>query len=269
MSASMALNALRAREVLYRNVRDFFLSQQFSSPKIVEIETALFSAHELPPQSTVLPIKAMQQRMASGSGAVFQISKQYREEMIDRRHHTEFTVLHWSQPDWTLDQILLNLDAFLQAIFSGEFEPERRTFRQSFIQRLGFDPDVLSATDLWQEARRLGLNASLGENRLAWLKLMFVHFIEPTLGIDIPLYLTDLPSQWRDTLHDGEVRLNSHVDIFIDGIKVGSVLSEIFELSKQSQQNCIYQHVIFGSDRLLMIILETRKIEKVMSVLGS
>lgn len=243
MSASVSFDAASARTLLYRNVRAFFSSQ-----KAAEVETSLFplnvSALELP---------------------TFQISKLRRDEAVDRRHRSEFSVLQWSQPDWSKDQVSLDVDAFLQAIFAGEFEPERRTFRQAFIQRLGFDPDELSAAELRQEARRLGLNVPLGEDRLAWLKLMFVHFIEPTLGIDIPLYLNDLPSQWRDAKHDGESRINSIVDVFIDGIKVGSVLSKAQDLFDDAQHKKAALSIVFGLDRLLMIILETRQIENVMS----
>lgn len=243
MSASVSLDAASARALLYRNVREFCLSQ-----KGVEVETSLF------------PLS----RSALESSA-FQISQHRRDEPTDRRHRREFSVLQWRQPDWTSDQVLLDLDAFLQAIFAGEFQPERRTFRQAFIQRLGFDPDVLSAAELRQEARRLGLNFSLGEDRLAWLKLMFVHFIEPTLGVDIPLYLIDLPSQWRDTKYDGGSTMHSNVDIFIDGIKVGSVLSEAQDLFDDAHQKKAALSIVFGLDRLLMIILETRQIENVMS----
>ena len=245
MSVLMSMDATRAREALTANIRTFFASQQ-----IIEIETSLLLFGISAPKSSV-----------------FQISKQFREETKDRRHCHEFSVLQWSQPDWVKDQVLLDLDSFLMAIFAGEFEPECRTFRQAFIQRLGFDHDALSTADLRQEARRLGLNVSLGEDRLAWLKLMFVHFIEPTLGTDIPLYLIDLPSEWRDTEFDGELEFDSHIDIYIDGIKVGSVLGETSNLSEQTQQHRVYQHIVFGVERLLMIILETRQIEKVKSVL--
>ena len=247
MSSSRSSNALHARELLYRNVRGFFSTQQFEGQQIVELEGSLFPFN-----------------MPAHQSACFQISKQIHHEPTDRRHCHEFTVLQWSQLDWTNEQVLSDVDSFLMAIFSGDFEPERRTFRQAFIQRLGFDPDELSAADLRQEARRLGLNVSLGEDRLAWLKLMFIHFIEPTLGIDIPLYLTDLPSQWRrDTANHDDRTINSTVDIYIDGIKVGSVLSVEGNLIVDQQPKSRTMNIVFGLDRLLMIILETRQIEKV------
>lgn len=239
MSASISRDSASARETLYRNVREFLSSQN-----IAEVETVL-----LP-----LNISALESSM-------FQIGQLHRDEATDRRHRNEFSVLQWSHSNCTPEQVLSNVDSFLMAIFSGEFEPERRTIRQAFIQRLGFDPEELAAADLRQEARRLGLNVSLGEDRLAWLKLMFVHFIEPTLGIDMPLYLTDLPSGWRDTKYDVEVTLNSNVDVFIDGIKVGSVLTDA-----QNALELPQRHIVFGLDRLLMVILETRQIDKVVSI---
>jgi len=244
MSGSVSFDAASARALLYKNAREFFSLQ-----KIFEVETSLFP----------LNVSALK-------SPVFQISKHYRDELIDRRHRTDFSVLQWSQSNWTNEQVLSNIDTFLMAIFSGEFEPERRSFRQAFIQRLGFDPEELTAADLRQEARRLGLNVALGDDRLAWLKLMFVHFIEPTLGIDIPLFLTDLPSEWRDMKFDGNEKFNSTVDVYIDGIKVGSVLSK--DQLSQGEQKTQYPvfNIVFGLDRLLMIILETRQIDKVMSV---
>ncbi len=229
--SALVSDAASARDVLYKNIRAFFRSQQIS-----EVESSLFPLN-----------------ITASQTSIFSISQQNRDEVIDRRHVVKFSVLQWVQQDLSKAQTLLGIDTFLQAIFSGEFEPEQRTFRQAFIQRLGFDPDELSTTELRQEARRLGLNVSLGEDRLAWLKLMFLHFIEPTLGIDVPLYLTDLSDQWRDNQYDGYMPARSVTDIFIDGIKVGSVLS-------QSQQF----NVVFGLDRLLMIILETRQISKVL-----
>lgn len=232
MSGLASIDVTSARTFLYKNVREFFASQN-----IAEVEDISFPLNSSAQQSSA-----------------FQISKISRDEAIDRRHCKEFSVLQWTQLTSENEQVLSDVDAFLQAIFAGEFEPERRTFRQAFIQRLGFDPDELSIADLRQEARRLGLNVSLGEDRLVWLKLMFVNFIEPTLGIDIPLYLTDLPNGWRDTKYDGEATITSCVDVYIDGIKVGSVVDGDNTLT-----------VVFGLDRLLMIILETRQIDKVMS----
>lgn len=232
MSGSHELDVANARAVLYKNIRAFFSSQE-----TVEVEDALF------------PLS-----IADHQKPIFQISPQSRDDVVDRRHVKTFTMLQWTQSDWSQDQVLLDVDTFLQAIFAGEFEPERQTFRQAFIQRLGFDPEALSAAELRQEARRLGLNASLGEDRLAWLKHMFVHFVEPTLGIDVPLYLTDLPDEWRNAVDEEDIVLQSYADVFIDGIKVGSALSQRQQLS-----------VVFGLERLLMIILEKRQIGKVLS----
>jgi lysyl-tRNA synthetase class 2 len=270
MSTSMSLEALRARARLYQNFREFFKSRamlELETPVLPDIDAITLGQPSALGKTYELPLPAMQEMVNNGSGAIYQIYKQYRADIVDRRHRSEFSVLQWSQSEWSDAGILLDLTAALHAIFSGEFEPEQRTFQQAFIQRLGFDPDALSIDELRLQAQRLGLRASLGDDRQAWLKLMFIHFIEPTLGIDVPLYLTALPPTWRHEHDDSrQPSASSHTDIYIDGIKVGSVLQTISEnenLKEDSVKTNL--NIVFGLDRLLMIVLETRQISKVMS----
>jgi lysyl-tRNA synthetase class 2 len=268
----MSSEALHARALLYQNFREFFKSRQVCEVEATIHENlATISLGQQPKfvSPDDLPLQAMQDLVDNSSGAIYQIYKLCRADIIDRRHRTEFSVLQWSQPDWSDEGIFFDLTAALHAVFSGEFEPEQRSFQQAFIQRLGIDPDALSIAELRQQAQRLGLRASLGDDRQAWLKLMFIHFIEPTLGIDIPLYLTLLPPTWRHERGDSrQFFASSHTDIYIDGIKVGSILESI---SKDSnlKNGCIKNNldIVFGLDRLLMIVLETRQIDKVMSIM--
>ncbi len=286
MSHVVSLDALRARALLYQNLRAFFQSRQ-----VMEVETPLLSNlikissnpndKIMQPISHDLPIAAMQALLDEGSGAIYQISKQFRHEEIDRRHRTEFSIVQWSQLGWSVQHVLIELTALLGALFAGEFEPEQRTFEQAFIQRLGFNPEERSAEGLRQEARRLGLNVSLGNDRQGWLKLMFTHFIEPTLGIDVPLYLTELPLAWRDNSDvSSQQKAVSHVDVYIDGIKVGSVLESVARHHQSehgnskkdkpmSISNSANLNIIFGLDRLLMIVLETRQINKLFTMVES
>jgi elongation factor P--(R)-beta-lysine ligase len=283
---TVSLDALRARALLYQNLRAFFQSRQ-----VIEVETPLLSSlmkmssnsydRNTQPIFCDLPIPAMQTLLNAGSGAIYQIAKQFRYEEIDRRHQAEFSIVQWSQLGWSVQEVLIELTALLGALFDGEFEPEQRTFQQAFVQRLGFNPDERSVEDLRQEARRLGLNASLGDDRQAWLKLMFVNFIEPTLGIDVPLYLTELPRTWRDHGDaSSQYAAVSRMDVYIDGIKVGSVLESVAMHHQSAHDESEYDNsisqshspnlnIVFGLDRLLMIVLETRQIKKVFTMVES
>ncbi len=275
MSYAVSLNALRARALLYQNLRAFFQLRQVTeveTPLLLNTTIMVSDKHDTDTQlnSCGLPIPAMQALLNEGSGAIYQMSKQFRHEEIDRRHQTEFAILQWSQLGWSVQHVLIELTAVLSALFAGEFEPEQRTFQQAFIQRLGFNPDERSAEGLRQEARRLGLNVSLGDDRQVWLKLMFTHFIEPTLGIDVPLYLTELPLTWRNNSDaSSQQKAVSHVDVYIDGIKVGSVLESVSVDDKlETLANPPNLNIVFGLDRLLMIVLETRQVNKVLTIVA-
>ncbi|WP_410211820.1 hypothetical protein [Aquirhabdus sp.] len=241
---TVSLGAMHARAILCANLRDFFRVRQ-----IVEVDTAMdISAHDGQP----IALSAMQHLLEAGSGAIYQISKVLRNDVLDRRHLAEFSVLHWCQPEWDSTQALTDITAMFGAIFSGDVEPEQRTYRQAFISRLGFDCADLSVIELRQQARRLGLNVSLGEDRQAWLDVMFTHFIEPTLGLEMPVFL----------LYEAAVNSLKRADVYIDGIKVGSVNTA----NRTPQSDLQYVSVSLGLDRLLMIMLETRLIAKTLSV---
>ncbi len=249
MSTVISLDAMQARAILYANLRDFFKSRQ-----VGEVETAAdrYSSDE---QSTA--VAAMQTLLEAGGGAVYQISKAFRDDVLDRRHLSEFSVMYWCQPAWSLEQALLDLTALFGAIFSGEIEPERRSYRQAFMSRLGFDPIDLSATELRQQARRLGLSQSFGDDRQGWLDTLFAHFIEPTLGLEMPLFMLDPLS--HEHLAGQPIKLS---DIYIDGIKVGSVSA----LGSIAIEDLPQISISLGIDRLLMIMLETRQIAKTLAV---
>ena len=206
--------------------------------------------------------RAMQELVDAGSGAIYQIGKVFRADPLDRRHQREFSLLQWCAPAWSLDQVMQDLTVLFGALFAGDVLPEVRSYAQAFRQRLDFDPTMLSVADLRLQARRLGLTMSLGDDRAAWLDLLFHHFIEPTLGIESPLYLSELDTESTDA--DQQRLGRSCLHIYMEGIKVGSVLRHMRPNELGLAANPCYS-IILGLDRLLMIMMESRRICQVLS----
>ena len=261
MSAELSLVALRARALLNHNLREFFVQRQ-----ILEVETPVLSSSN----PTMVPValqqamflqpiysRAMQDLIRADSGAIYQLGKAFRADTIDRRHQYEFSLLQWCEPIWSLDQIQQDLTSLFGAIFAGDVLPEVRSYAQAFQLRLGFDPTTLSAADLRIQARRLGLTMTLGDDRQAWLDLIFSHFIEPTLGIEAPLYLTELSLSVPEA--EPSIYGQPLIDVYMEGIKVGSVLCH-----SHTDMGVTYS-IALGIDRLLMVMMESRRITQVYS----
>lgn len=267
MSAGVSLSALQARALLNHNLRDFFRER-----KVLEVETQALSARYESPlvvmqdqQKLYLQpnhSRAMQDLISAGSGAIYQIAKAFCSKSLDRRHQREFTLLQWSQPDWQPDQVIEDVTSLFGAIFAGDVLPEIRSYAAAFYQRLGFDPSLLTANELRLQARRLGLSPLLGDDRIAWMDLLFSHFIEPTLGIEAPLYLSELVVELVDT--DQMLLGQPFVEIYMEGIKVGSILQHVAIVEPITRYS-----IVLGLDRLLMVMMETRRISQVYGLLES
>ena len=98
------LDTLRLRASLYKQIRQFF-----SDREVLEVETPTFSAACVPDQHIepfhseyhgpnpkrlflhTSPEIAMKRLLAAGSGAIFQITKVFRDEEAGRWHNPEFT----------------------------------------------------------------------------------------------------------------------------------------------------------------------------------
>lgn len=301
--------ALAARARLYAQIRQFFTERD-----VLEVETPIWSQAavtdlhlaSVPAQVQLegrnvqgylhtSPEFAMKRLVAAGYGSIFQICKVFRDAERGRRHNVEFSMLEWYRPEWTLDALMQELTDLLSVIFAQPVEPELRSYREAFLARVQLDPITASVKQLKDRARDLGLNIDLGEDRLAWLDLIFSHFIEPTLGIDVPLYLTEFPAEMA-SLAQVKVdafgnRVAARFELYIDGLEIANAYDELADADEQAKRFAadnlarqarglpempVDQHLLaalrefpacagiaLGLDRLLMVLLDTRRIDRV------
>ncbi|MEY4517252.1 MAG: hypothetical protein RL180_1598 [Pseudomonadota bacterium] len=302
-------DAMRVRALVYQQIRQFFADRG-----VLEVETPLLSQAAVTDlhlasvsaqvevngqiQTRYLhtsPEFAMKRLVAAGSGAIYQICKVFRDGERGRRHNIEFSMLEWYQPSYTLEQLMHELTALLNVLFESEFEPEVRTYREAFLRRINLDPLQATAAQLKDCARQLGLTIQLGDDRLAWMDLLFSHFIEPTLGIDGPLYLTEFPAEMASL---AQVRMDAHgnrvaarFELYLDGLEIANAYDELADAPEQARRFAadnlartehglpvmpIDHHLLaalevfppcagiaLGLDRLLMVLRDTRRIDQV------
>ena len=133
------LEALQARAELYQRIRTFFAERN-----VLEVETPLLSqagttdVHLASVQALrnvngvkashylhTSPEFAMKRLLASGSGAIYQICKVFRDDEHGRKHNSEFTMLEWYRPDFDLKDLMYEttdlLNSFGLPLFSITF----------------------------------------------------------------------------------------------------------------------------------------------------
>lgn len=284
------LQAIRARAILYQHIREFFSQRQ-----VLEVETPILQvaphgdnramtvqqqirgeAHSSDLQISLQtsPASAMQQLLARGCGAIYQICKVFQHtnnvHEHKRKHSSEFSMLAWYTPDATFTQLMQDSQDLLAHVFGYEFDIETISYQDIFARRLDMNPHQADLKQLKNLARRVGLNINYGEDRLAWLDGLFCHFVEPTLGYNQPMFLTDFPVEKtaaaQTDINDDDMAVAAKFNLYIDGLKLVSGQVTQAEQVIENQQTILKQgRIFFGLDRLLMLLMDKHRIDQVMS----
>lgn len=309
-----SIEALKARAEMYQKIRQFFAER-----KVLEVETPVLSqaavtdVHLASVQvqrhihgklntqylqtSPEFPMKRL---LASGSGAIYQICKVFRDDEHGRKHNSEFTMLEWYRPGLDLKALMHETADLLEVCLAhrlGEVRPYILSYKHAFQDRLDINPLQATLKQLKETANRVGLNLDLGNDRLGYMDLLFSHFVEPSLGFDAPVFLTDFPPEMASlakvkTDEDSEL-VAARFEVYIEGLELANaydelldakVLAERFDADniERAQQGLPViptdQHLLaalphmpecsgiaLGIDRLLMVAMNKMKIDQVIT----
>lgn len=308
------IQALKARAKLYRQIRQFFIERD-----VLEVETPILSqagvtdVHLASVQAQrhvhgkkqthylqTSPEFAMKRLLASGSGAVYQICKVFRDDEHGRKHNSEFTMLEWYRPQFSLKDLMLEVTDLLNVVLAerfGEVRPTVLSYKHAFIDRLDLNPLQATLQQLKDVAHRVGLNLDLGDDCLAYIDLLFSHMVEPSLGFDTPVFLTDFPPELASLAktkldEDGEL-VAARFELYIEGLELANAYDELIDAevlrsrfqADNTEREKLGLHVMpideyllaalpnmsdcagiaLGIDRLLMVVMNQMKLEKVIT----
>ena len=308
------IQALKARAKLYRQIRQFFIERD-----VLEVETPILSqagvtdVHLASVQAQrhihgkkqthylqTSPEFAMKRLLASGSGAIYQICKVFRDDEHGRKHNSEFTMLEWYRPQFSLKDLMLEVTDLLNVVLAERFAEVRPTvlsYKHAFIDRLDLNPLQATLQQLKDVAHRVGLNLDLGDDRLAYIDLLFSHMVEPSLGFDTPVFLTDFPPELASLAktkldEDGEL-VAARFELYIEGLELANAYDELIDAevlrSRFQADNAEREKlglyvmpideyllaalpnmsecagIALGIDRLSMVVMNQMKLEKVIT----
>lgn len=250
---SASLSNLVARARLNRLIRDFF-----SRRDVLEVETPLLCSStatdphlrsfSVPFEKETLylqtsPEFCMKRLLAAGCGSIYQLGKAFRYEENSRVHNAEFTMLEWYRPDWTLEQLMDEVEALVQdaaAAFGLPLDTfQRIRYQDCFVQALGLNPHSCSEQELLQvaNARINGQFDSLDRNGL--LDLLMSHVVEPTLP-EGGVFLTEFPAGQaslakREKCAEG-YDVAKRAELYINGLEIANAYQELVDAAEQAER---------------------------------
>lgn len=309
-----SIDALKARAEMYHKIRQFFAERN-----VLEVETPVLSQagvtdvhlasvqvqrHIYGKLNTqylqTSPEFPMKRLLASGSGAIYQICKVFRDDEHGRKHNSEFTMLEWYRPNLDLKALMHETADLLETCLAhrfGEVRPYILSYKHAFQDRLDINPLQATLKQLKETANRVGLNLDLGDDRLGYMDLLFSHFVEPSLGFDAPVFLTDFPPEMASlakvkTDEDGEL-VAARFEVYIEGLELANAYDELLDAdvlagrfdadnAERTQQGlpviptdqyllAALPHmpecsgIALGIDRLLMVAMNKMKIDQVIA----
>jgi len=253
------IQILKQRQRIIQQIRDFFETREIlevSTPALrpfgvtdVHLDSIAAETSEGTHYLQTSPEYAMKQLLAAGSGDIFQICKAYRNHEKGKLHALEFTLLEWYRVNWNDQQLMAEVDTFLQILLRCQ-PAQYVSYHTLFQQMLNIDLTHASLTDIQARAAEHGLLATLGKQHTCiddWLTLLFSHCIEPQLGATAPCIVHSYPAT-QAALAKIENGLAKRFEVYVNGIELANGFEELQDpdeqLSRFQQDN--QQRVAMG-----------------------
>jgi elongation factor P--(R)-beta-lysine ligase len=206
------MDALRLRASLNRLLREFFHARH-----VLEVETPMMSRAgntdaniasfsldfsgrtDGAPRTRWLrtsPEFPLKRLLAAGVGDCYELGRVFRDGEAGGRHNPEFTMLEWYRVGWTLEPLIDETVALVQAalaMIGREATVSQVSFRDLYLQRLGFDPMTADIEAVRNAAAGIAINGE-GLTRDDWLDLLMTHRLQPAFGRDDIHVVYDYPA---------------------------------------------------------------------------
>lgn len=311
MKPTCTLEALRMRAEIYTKIRQFFAERNvlevetpiLSQAGVTDVHLASIAAYrhlQGKAQTHYLqtsPEFPMKRLLANGSGAIYQICKVFRDDEHGRKHNSEFTMLEWYRPSFSLKDLMHETADLLTLCLNDRFDHIVLSYKHAFEDRLDINPLQATLAQLKETSNRLGVDLDLGSDRLGYIDLLFSHFVEPSLGFDTPVFLTDFPPEMaslaKTRIDDDGEEVACRFEVYIEGLELANAYDELIDadilrqrfmadnqereklgltvmpidenllLALPQMPEC--SGIALGVDRLLMVAHNTLKIQNVIS----
>ncbi|HEY0671060.1 MAG TPA: lysine--tRNA ligase [Longimicrobiales bacterium] len=258
--ADLAVNP-EVREVFYTRTRVITTLRQFLDARgYVEVETPVLqplyggaSARPFVTHHNALDMRLylriadelyLKRLIVGGLERVYEISKDFRNEGIDRTHNPEFTMLEFYEAfaDYhdmmsLVEEMLVSVvktvgDGALERPLEGrtiDFSPPfaRLSFLESIRRHAGFDAAAESDEQLRARVRKLGVPDSDKMGRGKLLDELFSAFVEPKLWD--PVFIVDYPRELSPLAKPkrGDAALVERFELMIAGREIANCFSEL------------------------------------------
>ncbi|MEN3044896.1 MAG: lysine--tRNA ligase [Candidatus Hydrothermales bacterium] len=260
------ISDLDSREVFRLRTKIFdFIRNFLNKEKFIEVETPILqpiyggaTARPFKTYSNALDAELylrisnelyLKRLIVGGFERVYEFSKDFRNEGIDRSHYPEFTLLEGYVAYWDynilsdfIENLLYSLVVEIKGNYEIEYQGKKISFKRPFKKveyieclktKLGFDPLEVKLERLIEIASNLGIEEKEYPKVLDKLFdfLCSKDFIDPTFVFNYPKELSPLAKVKRD-----DDRLTERFELYIAGMEIVNAFSELNDPVDQEER---------------------------------
>lgn len=181
------------------------------------------------------PEYAMKRLLAAGSGAIFQITKSFRQGEVGRFHNPEFSMLEWYRPGFDHHQLMDEMDELLQIVLKTP-KAIRKSYGELFENFLGINPHLADLQTLKDCAKHHGITLQEDiDDPNAWLDLMLSQCIEPKMEMTVPWFIYDFPVSQAALARIQPLNppVASRFEVYFRGIELANGFHELADAKEQ------------------------------------
>jgi lysyl-tRNA synthetase class 2 len=181
--------------------------------------------------------------IVGGFEGVYEFSRNFRNEGMDRTHNPEFTVMEiyvaykdykWmmSFTEQLIEKICLDVLGTTSAMFAGkeiDFKPPYRrvSMTEAILENTGVDISGMTEDQLREACRNLGVeqDKTMGKGKLIdaiFGKKCENNYVQPTFIIDYPIEMSPLTKRHRDN-----PELTERFELMVCGKEIANAYSEL------------------------------------------
>ncbi len=244
-----SIDMLRIRAAWLKSIRQFFDERD-----VLEVETPVLAPSTIPDphieslktcfqkQTYYLqtsPEFYMKRLLAAGSGAIYQLSRVFRDDERGRLHNPEFTLLEWYRPGFDQAQLMTEVADLVQVLWGKNIDVQTISYQSLFESTVNINPLKEDWDAINQYCQQHQLQCPVVQNdgwdvAIDWL-LSCV--IQPQMQGSIS-FIYDYPASQASLARIDAVTpdVAKRFELYIDGIEIANGFEELTDSREQRER---------------------------------
>lgn len=173
------------------------------------------------------PEMSLKKLLTQGFEKIFEVKNCFRDDWPGPHHKTEFTMLEWYRSFATLEDLMGDVKSLICEILGHEQDFEIRSLAQCFSFHLGFNlTPRTTRSELLELAQSCRVHIAFDDDWNDLFFRIFMEKIEPHLGIEKPVFITQFPSTQASLSQLDSSGWSQRFELYWEGVELANAYLE-------------------------------------------